>query len=328
MCRQITWNVVLHMDKAQNLKTLIIPMKKILLYAVLISAGLAATSCDREDNYYSQSFPIPAYNLFTAKDGSGSAFVGYGNYVFTTEMPANTITMSTSTMVLPNGTTTTFSTDPLSYTTRYIKLGDNNCEEITMKSSAPVADMKISDLNCMLTKAAYNPGDIEVPGYKRVIPGWTYHFVVMQYTCNNLWNVRTFWPDMTFAGVTTTEYPGMTDHFRNEDMTYRIYMHRGSNNEIQDKADIIFYNARFAPTMPEITVVIKDLDLKFDNVGYVIEGSNIAPYMVEAGALQEAPRFTFNKFELSVSGDLTSAKADYTVAGVFKGSFNGSCIKR
>lgn len=304
-------------------------MKKILLLGIVASAAFALTSCDKETvNSSTRTYTIPAYNLFNAKDGSGTAFVGIGNYKFTLKYPDATIETAVNEMALPDGGKITFATDPLKFNVRFVKIDDKPYEELQYRSTTPVADLKIENLTATVTQAAYAPGDVTVPGYERFLPGATKHFAVMQYTCNSVWDVRSFWPDMTFMGKTSTSYPGMQSQFENDKIRYRIYMRRDVANKLTGKADVIIYNAQFVASMPEITVVVKDLDVKFDDAGYTVSGADVIPYMLEAGALVEAKKFKFNKFEFSATGDLTVAKASYTVADVFKGSFSGNSIKK
>lgn len=59
-----------------------------------------------------------------------------------------------------------------------------------------------------------------------------------------------------------------------------------------------------------------------------MKGDDVIPYMVEAEDLQETPRFKFNKFDMRVTGDLTSAVIEYQVADVYKGSFSGVSVVR
>lgn len=302
-------------------------MKKTLLMGALAVAGLSLTSCssDPSENSISSNYLIPAYNLFTDGSGQKQPFVGIGKYNFSFLFPDNTVAASVSQMPGPDGSLIAFNTAASPFKASSVELDGENMEVISFNTNSVENNPYVSNIKCVLTQAAYAPGETQVPGYTRFMPSESQHFIVMQYNYSN-WQVRSFWPDMTFEGNTRTQMP--QGNFENSKTSYRIYMRRGADNAIEDKADVIMYNALFAQSMPEITIVIKDLDLKFTNMGYEISGSNITPFMVEAGQLQEAPRFIFNSMSIDVTGDLTSMNARFTVANVFTGNFTGTSIKK
>lgn len=304
-------------------------MKKILMLGMMAAAALTFTSCDKDDdkgNSYTSSYLIPAYNLFTSATGDADPFVGIGGYNFTLRLPAETFDMNVANMPAPGGVTVSFTTKALPFTSRYATSDKRVYEEFKFNSASPIATgTEISDLNVLLTQAVYSePAGTGLQGYTPFVPCQTQHYAYMQYKYSN-WNVRTFWPDVTFSGTTTTTYPGMEGPFVNEKMTYRVVMQR-NDNVIVNKADVIFYNAQFAPKAPEIVVVLKDLDLKFTQGGYEISGSDVVPYMIEGQGLTETPRYKFNSFNLAVGGDMTKANITYRVAEVFNGTFQGRCV--
>lgn len=305
-------------------------MKKALLIGTVALAGLALTSCNDTKTVYSdvKNYPIPTYNLFTDVNGQAAPFVNIGTYTYTIKMPENTISAYVSGMTAPGGGQITFQTAEVALKADMIEMDNNKmAEAISFKTNDIQGNPNVTDVNCLLTQAAYAPGDVKIEGYSRFLPSETQHFTVMSYKWSN-WLVRTFWPDMTFKGRTTTTIPGQADPFQTGNILYRVIMQRDDTNALNGKADVIMYNALFTDKMPEITVVIKDLKLDFTPGGYEITGTDVVPYMVEAGALQEAPTHKFNSISLSVTGDLTAMMATYTVANVFQGRFAGSSIKR
>ena len=303
-------------------------MKKTILYGMIAATALTITSCDKEsENSYTSTNLIPAYNLFTSADDNASPFVSLGAYNFTLRVPDNTFEMNVSSMAVPGGTTASFATKPISFTSGYITYDNKAYEQIKFSSNLPSASgTEISDLNVLLTQAVYSaPEGTGLQDYTLFVPCKSMHYAYMQYTYPGGWNVRTFWPDVTFSGTTTTTFPGMETPFVNDKMMYRVVMQR-KDNKIGDKADVIFYNAKFAPAAPEILVVMKNLDLKFTQRGYEISGQDVIPYMLEGEGLTETPRYKFNAFTLTVGGDMTTASVSYRVAEVFKGEFQGSCV--
>ena len=302
-------------------------MNKLLLIGVVAASSLAITSCSGDsENRSSTISPINAYNLFVPASGDGDVYTGLALYKFVTTFPEATIQLGVDNMTMPGGGNTSFSTISMPIASAMVSVDDSGREVIIFGDKNPgESGAKISNLSGSLTQAVYFPPNVSVPGYKLFIPGNSLHYVLMQYELNNDWNIRTFWPDMTFRGSTVTSYPGMTEAYSNSNIAYRVVMQL-KDNALTDKADVIFYNAKFAPKAPEITVVLKNLDLAFSDKGYTVKGSDIIPYMVEAGTLQETPKFKFNSFALTAIGDMSTAMINYEVADVYKGTFTGNSV--
>ncbi len=305
-------------------------MNRLLLTGLISASAISLVSCDKEtENSYTNTTPVSAYNLYVSAAGDAVPSTGSALYKFTLKFPESTIQVSADNMALPGGSTSSFFTVGMNLASATIKVDETSREVIAFGADeATESGSAVSELSGYLTQAAYLPPDITVPGYKLFVPSNTLHYVVMQYALNDRWNVRTFWPDATFKGSTITSYPGMTEAYSNSNISYRIVMHLNEDKAVTDKADIIFYNAKFAPKAPEITVVLKNLYLEFNDRGYTVKGDDVIPYMVEAEDLQETPRFKFNKFDMRVTGDLTSAVIEYQVADVYKGSFSGVSVVR
>ncbi len=297
----------------------------------MAGAAVSLVSCDKENgsgSSYSSTTPVSAYNLYVSAAGDGEAYTGTAVYKFTLKIPEYTIQLAADAMATPGGSTASFSTVEMNFATAYVSVDDMSREVIAFGAEdAAEGGTKVSGLKGYLTQAAYLPVGETVPGYTVLVPSNSLHYAVMQYTLNDRWNVRTFWPDATFRGSTVTSYPGMTDAYSTDGISYRVVMQL-RDGAISDKADVIFYNAKFAPNAPEITVVLKNLDLQFTENGYTVSGVDAIPYMVEAGALQETPRFKFNRFDMDVTGDLTTAVIGYQVADVYTGSFTGVSVVR
>lgn len=319
-------------------------MKKYTLAAVAAVSLLALGSCIKDhENSMESNTPIISYNLLTPVSGEGEAYVRLNKYSVAMKWPDQTIALSSPSLSLPSGATTSFTTVPLPASQEVVFIGDKGYEAIQFAASDASSDgARVTDLKGVLAQSAYIPpllstgintgssgqeGTIDFDKtFPLFIPGNSNHYAVIQYTLNNTWKVRTFWPDVTFRGSTVTSYPGMTEPYENTEMSYRVIM-KLKDNLPTDKADVIFYNAKFAPPAPEVTVVLKDLDLKFTDKGYTIAGNNIIPQMYMDQVLADNPKYKFNAFNLSVSGDLTGANIEYTVADVFHGSFTGRYIK-
>lgn len=291
--------------------------------------ALLATSCDKDgDRSEVRSYTYPSYNLYTSIDGSVQPSIGFGSYVFTFAFPANTVAVKTSSFPAPQGSQISFNTDDLPLEGSSVKIGDYNYEVIGFNAtSVPSTSSRVKNISGELTQAAYPPPAlVAVPGYPRIMQNETAHFVKMNYTLSDFWRVRTFWRDMTFSGSTTTSYPGMQAPYSTESISYRVVMNL-DNPTGAFTADVIFYNAMFAPNMPSLSaIVIKDLALEFTQNGYTVSGQNIVPSMLEGQELLENPTYTFDDFRMNVGGDyMQQCDIDYTVGHMFSGSFTGKC---
>lgn len=313
-------------------------MKHSLIFGTALAAALVFSSClkDNDGNSATSTATIPAFNLYTPISGMAAPSTGLAYYSFSSAFPEQTITIDVDNMAMPGGGTGGFKTTAMPFAQGQVSVEGVNCLTLAFSSeNANVSGNRVTDLNALVTQAVYAPGNQEIPGYKRLIPGNTLQYVVMQYNLNDTWRVRTFWPDMTFRGSTTTTYPAdMTDPsgekltFQNDDIAYRVVMELSKEYAITGKADVIFYDAKFAPKAPEITVVLKNLDVKFSSSGYKLSGTDIIPYMVEAGVLQETPRYKFNSISVDCTGDLTASIITYKVADVFNGRFQGQSVAK
>lgn len=306
-------------------------MKKLLFSAVALAAVLSLSSCSNDSEGSAVlTTPILAYNLYTPLGQDGQVSVSPVRYSFITTYPEATITVSTDNMSIPNGTIGSFTTVPMSYTTKSVEMDDKYSREILTFSNADPHNIgaEITNLSCVLTQAVYSFDDITVPGYSRLVPGRTLHYVVMQYDLNKTWRVRTFWPDMTFVGSTYMGDAVASAPDENKDMAYRVIMAQ-EKGALSGKADVILYNASFEKDAAPVEVmVLKNLEVKFDVNGYVVSGNNITVQTVQKiddkDSLVDNPGYKFNKFSLRCSGNMTGATADYELNGTLKGNFTGT----
>lgn len=311
-------------------------MKKILSLGFIAATTLIFTSCNHGDDYSQTSnLAIPAFNLFTSVSGNDDPFVGSGTYSFGTKYPEATLTVSANGMTTPSGSLATFSTVPMAFTAKVYTDNEVAFEDVTFKSEDPSSSgNKIFNLTGNISQYLNYPinfNDVDyLPGYKWLVPTSSFHYVFMQYQYGNNWNVRTFWPDLTYVGQTVTTFPQDPGSFNSNEIQYRVIMQLNKDEfSLNKKVDIVMYNAQFAPQAPMIKVILlRDLDIEFTNDGYTISGQNVVPFMVESGDYLPVERFMFNNFEATVGGDLTGISISYTVAGVYKGGFTGTCFRK
>lgn len=309
-------------------------MKKFLL-GLLPLACVAITSCGGGETKDTRTYSSPAYNLITSLDGSEEPVVLPSVYNISVDAIASTLTLSCPSLTIPTGTIN-FTTSPMS-----AKMGmvtTNNRYSLIYLFKAQEAGSGSTDINSVTgyyTQAVYFPNNefgsdrTSLPGYSWYFPTNTYFYLYAQYKIGNSWYVRTFWPDATYHGQTLTTYPGASEPYKTEDITYRIIM-QAKDGALTGKADLIIYDPVFAPTMPIKlgTMRVKGLDITFTNNGYTLTGKDILPELIEGGEWQvyENERFIFKEINGSVGTDLTGLSLSYNVGGVFGGNFTGSSI--
>lgn len=304
-------------------------MKKILFAAAVAAMSLGMTSCnDDNDDITTLNIPMTSYNLVSATDGSGCA-VSLCNYLVIMTYPDNLLTLGSENVKTTGTSALYFQTGKLSTQAKSVQVDGKSCETLTFSAlNASENGSVVTNLDGMLTQAVYIPSDNEVPGYDILVPGGTSHWLFAQYVLDGKWKIATFWPDLTYRGSTMTIFPGQSEPFTTDGISYRLVMQRNLDNSITDKADVIFYNAQFAPQAPALkAIVLKDLKLEFTPRGFRVSGTNVVPkVLMDGNVLTDNTRYTFDKFDMNSSGTMTTAAIDYTVAGIYRGSFSGSCM--
>lgn len=294
-------------------------MKRFLL--PVMAGAMLLTACSKESDA-TQTFTYEVYNLATSIHPDETPAVSEGKYGMVYNISEGKVTVSTNYFLLPGNLNGSFLLNNIPFTSYTSATGQQivlNADNPSMGGGSNVA---ITDFRCTVTNDyVVYPG--AVPG----VVGTTvfYSFPMMKYTVDGDYTVRTFLRDNTFLGSTTTSYPAENGFatFENENIYYRVVMDVKAR-----KADVVLYKAKFAEAAPELTMILKNLDLEFTNSGYVVSGKNIIPNVVEGAATTPNPKYPFNTFTLQTSNDnMTSVRCEYKVAGVFTGIFSGSTLR-
>lgn len=298
-------------------------MKVKSLLALVAIASLSLSSCnldtDEDNNYMTGTYSC--CNLVIPEDGN--AFATIASYSMTYYYTAGTASLATTNLSLGYGTLG-FTTNNMNINTKYYAV-DGKQVDVTSFSggSANNNGTLVQNVNGYVSSIVNMLGtnDPINPLYKFTarIP------IVVSYNVNYDYTVKTFQPDAIYTGVTNIQTVGSSAApFTNDGIRYRVYLSADLN-----KADIIFYNAKFASAMPvTINFVLQGLDVTYNKNGYVISGENITPSLYEANGLTPAPNYVFTKFEfLNTSDDLTVGNAFYTVKigeAQYNGDFQGA----
>ena len=147
---------------------------------------------------------------------------------------------------------------------------------------------------------------------------------VLKYNIGNEYTVRTFCRDAYYAGTTTTHYTdkdGNAGSFENKEIVYRAVI-----NVEKMTADVVIYNAQFAPQQPQkiTAMVLKALPVETMANGYRITGEDIIPEVVEGAATTPNPNYPFKKFSMTTTSDnLDQVAMEFNVGDRYHGLFSG-----
>ena len=316
-------------------------MKIKLLSLAFFSGLMGLTSCnldnDPENNY--QQIPYSVCNLVIP--AQGESFATQGNYILTYYFTEGTMNVSTNDLSLGVGKVD-FVTSGMPYEVKSYTVNGNEYREVVNFKGGIFnqGNVTVSDLKGYTSQLFYFAPTIELPN------AWEYPKsfnipLIMQYTLNQEYMVKTFMQDAIYSGTTTlTTISPAANTFSNDGVLYRVYFKAGLN-----KADVIFYNAKFAENMPvTVNFVLKDLNVNYTKTGYSISstpGQNIIPQMIAKDGLTPYPTYQFTTFMLNNSSDdLTEANITYmidmirtgddgteTVMAKYNGSFSGAYVQ-
>lgn len=284
-------------------------------YLLLAAAGLSMASCslDKDNDKTFVTKTVSTANLIIPS--SGESFATSSTYSMTFYPISQGVELKCADLRL-GMVPVSFTTTRMSYTAFYV---ESTYAEIT-KFSGGTSDsngLSISNLSGSTSMAVnlIGSGMPSVPNFPAYPNGSWPEALVLQYTVNSDYTVKTFPFDAVYPGKTTVYTKSTGESFTHDGMAYRVLF-----NANFSKANVVFYNAKFAENMPfAITFVLEDLDVVFNKTGYAIvipEGERLIPLYVEGGKTTPFPAYQFTSFVLSTtSNDLTEVSIDYTVEG-------------
>lgn len=293
-------------------------MKKVFFYGSL-ALMLGLTACKDSDTKNEYNFSVPTLNIITnLSDGTGVASNTLYDYELKDVSGTLTGSVSCSGIVL-DGTSYTLKTNTASYQTNaYTVVFKNVTGVMTGNQNIPV-----SNGNFTFTTVFNTPQLLGLTTTLR-LPD---QVAVCQYNVGDEYTVKTFPQNPFYTGKTVTQYPSGDGMASNESKT--IYYQLSLDLE-NNSADINIYNSKFSgspmePVHPLITV--KGLDIDFSDGQVTVTGNDIIPEIVEGNVATPYPNYIFNTVEFkTTSVDLTECEFNYTVAGRFQGTFQGSYL--
>lgn len=282
--------------------------KALLLGMCCLGLGLSSCNLNNEDSDNYQTYMYQVCNLVIPVAG-GNAFATPANYALTYYIYSGNVQVACTDLSLGIGTSS-FTTTPIPYTVAAYGSTPNSYYEVTKFQNGVASDngMYISNLSGF-TSQWLNFLPSGVPNLQGQYLYQPRPALVMSYTANYDYRVQTFLPDAVYGGNTTVK-AGPTTIYDGDETYYRVIFHTDMK-----QADIIFYNSKFAPTMPPFTFLVKNLDVVYGRSGYTIQIPEGTAYMVpEAPEGESGTTFTpydsyhFTKLTLSpLTSDLTQA---------------------
>lgn len=296
-----------------------------------VSIVMVMTSCQKDGEFHSSySFGVPTINIVTSlADGTSEASQGGYNFDMVNANGEISGAINTSKLII-NGKNVDLRTTEIPVKADYYNYWFENL------TGTVTGYQNLTNGNFHVTVQYNTPSSLKIEPSEG-LQQLPQTIIVGQYLIGDQYKVATFQQNTFFSGVTVTQYPngsGGMDTFtpsqgeNDKPMVYQLSLDLEKN-----QADVIIYNAKFAPPSPSLTEVhIKGLNLDFTGGVVKVSGENIIPLVPEGEGeereLQEYDKFPFNNFELITTNDnLTNCAISYTVASVFKGQFNGSYLQ-
>lgn len=303
-------------------------LKKLIFPSLMLglSFGLVSCNLDSEESDNTQTYTLPCANLIIPADGQSFATAANYNLIF--YYLSEKVSVSTNNLSLGIGNTVGFTTSTMPYTTQLFTV-DGMQKGVNKFSGGQANDMGALVQNLSGYTSSYFgtvlSGDPKDPFYT-----WTsFTPLVMSYTVNHDYTVKTFMPDAVYSGLTTVQQVGASSEpYVSPETRYRVKF-----TDNFSKATVIFYGAKFAEKMPVINFMIRNMDVTFTKTGYEIsipDGTSVIPLLYMDQEWSEAPNYPFTSFKfINSSPDLTVGQANYTVQVgplSFNNTFSGSYV--
>lgn len=292
-------------------------MKKTILFGAVAGAmSLGLTSCDLDSPESFTTVQKQTLNLVSPLNGEGDSFVAKSTYQLKMSSKS-TLELRASKLAIP-GKEIDFSTNPIKYQAGIIQTTAGNGEVTYFNDgTASSAGVSVSNLNGVLSGLTYWY-NYTVPGFQNPVFQETSPALVMQYTLNDQYAVRTFPQTAFYRGATRLQYSinGQGGNvFEKSPISYRV-----SLSDDFKTADLMLFDCQFAEAMPADKapkcLVLRNLKVEYTNGGYTISADEVTPAQPEGTVLVDNKNFTFKNIRIStVSNDLTKVNLSYSVNG-------------
>lgn len=307
-------------------------MKKVLF--CLAGASMLTMSSCMKDGTEEVTFSFPAFTVnIISSEEDGSALATAGSYLFDLNLTNQDGSVESSDLIF-NNTNLKFKTDVQTYPsmTNTIYFGN-------IKGMASNSMLEVGNGSIMAIYPVAIDTQEPIPGYYytsndageytyTISPNQNFNWEAVGMFYVGDYRVNTFPANTFFRGTTTTEYPnreGGTETYNTEKITYRFIL----DKELKT-ATMLMYNAKFSAVEQEpekAVILVEGLSVEFTADGITMNGDGIIPKMLEAGQYTAVDRFVFNNLEFRTTNDYyTQAEINFTVAGTYKGHFEGTYL--
>ncbi len=303
-------------------------MKKIFGFLGLAALTVSLTGClgkDGDDVQNVSTVTRAVLNHLSPVDGEDEIVVSRGEYTLRFDNVSNLVVVSSGTIRYKNADHS-MRTGDLSFSAAMYNLGGYAGQVFQWRggegNNAAAGYPTVTGLRGKMSDLYYFDNVLQIPELGPMNTN-VLSRLNLSYTYDNLYNVTTFYPDMMFAGETSTTVSEGADPYKSSTPRYRVVI-----NWEEKTASMVIYNAKFNPQMPEMTaLLLKGLSVEWTPTGYIITGENIVAGQVENGQATPVPAFPFTSIKVeTTSADMTQAKIDYVVGGRFHGVCNGAYV--
>lgn len=286
-------------------------MKHLLLPMAALAIVAASCSTHTGDSYTSINFG--EVNLVIDNDNPEAAATVTPSYYYAKmNWSKGTAEISTLDLVV-DGKKASFETNqmPLSvysvkdpYSEYYVQQGSFSSKENIGKGAT------VTDLAAVYTSGVYNVA-LSVPGFSSLESASVR--LILGYTLDNRFRVKTFWPDCYYVGKTDV-YGGGTS-FTTNSTYYRVVLDFSKNT-----AKVVLCFPKYAEVEKETTeaIVLTELPIivSHDTYAIVAESPKTQIMVTEKGKteLKDSDKYKVSDFRLSLSSDdMTEASIIYTI---------------
>lgn len=307
-------------------------MKKITLIAS-VALLMAATSCNNKQDFYSTlTYNLESYSLVTGPNQD--AAVTLTNYTFVTDNYNYTLMMTSDDLVV-GGNKVDFSTAemPMVYgiinmsgakspTSFYLSESSNAAPAGATPITNVYADFStcVNTLNDSIVQTALGAQLKLNP----IVYPRTHIYSETQFKLGE-YQVKTFWKDMIFTGVTNIAKGDQGQPEQVKVPSYRVSMNLDKPGAYT--ADVYLYNVSYLGTENPVNYVIKNLPVKFSAAGFSISCSDVTPESISLSEGQTVPAIKISTLSLdSSSQDLTGATCRFRLDNGYTATFSGVCM--
>lgn len=278
----------------------------------LIAAVTLLASCDTTTKDNAMSIQFEEYNLIVSENSQDPATASPCVYKLDFNLTKGAVSVSTENLTFAN-ISHAFETDTMTCHVGWYRDVEGIYYEKGQFSSLQNIGIgtSITNLDGSYTSAA-NYVTTPVPGF--VTPQGAALRLLLGYTYNDTYRIRTFWPECFYKGNTIITSDG-GEEFSTTNTVYRISM-----NMEKMTAQCVIYSPEhtISDTEAPTAILLSEIPVVFDHSSYHLEASEPKTHVLAAGgsAFEESDSWKASDFRLEItSSDLTMALISYRISG-------------